>query len=146
MVVVIVVDMIINIVCNMNGIDLNSTAQGTMSAICAMFIYNGLIKNENNKDDGNKKQKERFGMVTEKLSAKIADFFSMEFYVLQGRTCNAAFQYHNGRSENFDATLEALRNLNQQFLHFSFTENRVNRYVCREEEHIEIEQDTQTQS
>lgn len=52
---VIVVNMLINIVCNMNGIGLNSTAQSTMSAICAMFIYNGLIKNEKNKDDRNEK-------------------------------------------------------------------------------------------
>lgn len=55
MVGVIVVNMVINIVCNMNGINLNSTAQSTMSAICAVFIYNGLIKNEKNKDDGNDK-------------------------------------------------------------------------------------------
>lgn len=55
MVGVIVVNMIINIVCNINGIDLNSTAQSTMSAICAVLIYNGLIKNEKNKEDGNEK-------------------------------------------------------------------------------------------
>ena len=55
MVGVIVVNMIINIVCNMNGIDLNSTVVGTMSAVCAMLIYNGLIKNEQNKDGGNEK-------------------------------------------------------------------------------------------
>lgn len=55
MVGVIVVNMIINIVCNMNGIDLNSTAQSTTSAICAVLIYNGLIKDEKNKGDGNEK-------------------------------------------------------------------------------------------
>ena len=55
MVGVIIVNMIINIVCNINGIDLNSTAQSAMSAICAVLIYNGLIKNEKNKDDGNEK-------------------------------------------------------------------------------------------
>lgn len=55
MVGVIIVNMIINIVCNMNGIDLNSTVAGTMSAVCALLIYNGLIKNEQNKDDGNVK-------------------------------------------------------------------------------------------
>lgn len=51
MVGVIIVNMIINIVCNVNGIDLNSTIQGTMSAVCAMFIYNGWIKNEKNEKD-----------------------------------------------------------------------------------------------
>lgn len=51
MVGVIIVNMIINIVCNMNGIDLNSAIQGTMSAVCAMFIYNGWIKNEKNEKE-----------------------------------------------------------------------------------------------
>lgn len=55
MVGVIVVNMIINIVCNMNGIDLNSTAQSTTSSLCAVLIYDRLIKNEKNKDDRNEK-------------------------------------------------------------------------------------------
>lgn len=46
MVGVIIVNMIINIICNMNGVDLNSTVQSTMSAVCAMLIYQGLIRNE----------------------------------------------------------------------------------------------------
>ena len=31
------------------------TATGTISAVCAMLFYHGLIKNEKNKDDGNEK-------------------------------------------------------------------------------------------
>lgn len=46
MVGVIIVNMIINIICNMNGVELNSTIMGTTSAVCAMFIYDGWIKNE----------------------------------------------------------------------------------------------------
>ena len=45
---VIIVNMIINIICNMNGIDLNQTLMGTTSAVCAMFIYDRLIKNDKN--------------------------------------------------------------------------------------------------
>ncbi len=49
MVGVIVVNMIINIVCNINGVDLNSSIMGTMSAVCALLIYDGLVKNEEKK-------------------------------------------------------------------------------------------------
>lgn len=49
MVGVIVVNMIINIVCNINGVDLNSSIMGTMSAVCALLIYDGCIKNEEKK-------------------------------------------------------------------------------------------------
>ncbi len=48
---IIVVNMIINIISNMNGIDLNSTASSTASAIAGMWIYNGLIMNEKDKED-----------------------------------------------------------------------------------------------
>lgn len=49
--VVIIVNMIINIICNMRGIDLNSTATGAVSAVSAMLLYQGLIRNENKKDN-----------------------------------------------------------------------------------------------
>lgn len=50
MVGVIVVNIIINIVCNINGVDLNSSIMGTMSAVCALLIYDGCIKNEEKKE------------------------------------------------------------------------------------------------
>lgn len=43
---IIIVNMIISIICNKNGVDLNSTGMSTMSALCALFIYEGLIKKE----------------------------------------------------------------------------------------------------
>ena len=43
-----IVNIIINIVCNRCGVDLNSTVQSTMSVIGALLIYRGLIKKENN--------------------------------------------------------------------------------------------------
>ena len=51
MAVVIIVNMIINIIGNMNGVDLNSTATATVSAVCAMFIYDGWIRNEKNEEN-----------------------------------------------------------------------------------------------
>lgn len=48
---VIIVNMIINIIGNMNGVDLNSTAAATVSAVSAMFIYDGWIRNEKNKEN-----------------------------------------------------------------------------------------------
>lgn len=50
-IVVIIISMIVNIVCNMHGIDLNPTVQSTVSAVCAMLIYRRLIINEKKKDD-----------------------------------------------------------------------------------------------
>lgn len=50
MAVVIIVNMIINIVCNMNGVDLNSTVMSTTSAVGAVLVYNAWIKGENDKD------------------------------------------------------------------------------------------------
>lgn len=48
---VMIVNMIVHVICNMNGVDLDSTVTGTVSAVSAMLIYNGWIKNEKNKDD-----------------------------------------------------------------------------------------------
>nr|WP_305139798.1 hypothetical protein [uncultured Acetatifactor sp.] len=53
--VVLVALMAINMFCNMYDIHLDQTATGTTSAVCAMLIYRGLIRNEKSKDDGNKK-------------------------------------------------------------------------------------------
>ncbi len=43
---IIIVNMIINIICNINGIDLNTTGISTVSSICAIFIYDRWIRNE----------------------------------------------------------------------------------------------------
>lgn len=53
--VVLVALMGINMFCNMNDIHLNQTVTGTVAAICAMLFYQGLIRNEKNKEDGNEK-------------------------------------------------------------------------------------------
>ncbi len=45
---VMIANLIISIVCNMNGIELNSTVTGTVSAVSAILIYHGLTKNEKN--------------------------------------------------------------------------------------------------
>lgn len=45
---VMIANLIISIVCNMNGIELNSTVTGTVSAVSAILIYRGLTKNEKN--------------------------------------------------------------------------------------------------
>lgn len=44
--VVLIVLLVINIICNMNGIELDSVMTGTVSAVGAMLIYCGLTKNE----------------------------------------------------------------------------------------------------
>lgn len=41
---ILIVNLIINVVCHMNGIDINSTMQSTVSAVCALLIYHGWIK------------------------------------------------------------------------------------------------------
>ena len=46
MVGIIIVNMIINIVCNINGINLNTTGMSTVLSICAIFIYDRWIRNE----------------------------------------------------------------------------------------------------
>ena len=53
--VVLVALIVINMFCNMHDIHLDQTATGATSAVCAMLFYHGLIRNEKNKDDGNKK-------------------------------------------------------------------------------------------
>lgn len=45
-VVLTIILMAIHVFCNMHGIDLNPIMTGPTSAVCAMFIYNGLTKNE----------------------------------------------------------------------------------------------------
>ena len=44
--VVLIVLMAIHVFCNMKEIQLDIVVTGTMSAVCAMLIYHGLIKNE----------------------------------------------------------------------------------------------------
>ena len=44
--IIMIVLMVIHIFCNMHGIDLDPLMTGPASAVCAMFIYNGLIKKE----------------------------------------------------------------------------------------------------
>lgn len=44
--VVLIVSMIIHIFCNMHDIHLNQTVTSTVSAVCAMLLYHGLIRNE----------------------------------------------------------------------------------------------------
>lgn len=45
---VLIANLIVGIVCNMNGIDLNPTVAGTVSAVSAMLIYHVLTKNGKN--------------------------------------------------------------------------------------------------
>lgn len=45
---VLVVLIVINVICNTNGVELNSTVTGTTAAICAMFIYEKLTKKKSN--------------------------------------------------------------------------------------------------
>lgn len=46
-----IVLVVINVICNMNGHELDSVPSGTMAAVCAILIDRGLTKNEKNKDD-----------------------------------------------------------------------------------------------
>ncbi len=46
-----IANMIINIICNMNGIELNSIMMTFVSTFCALLLYHGLIRKEKNKDD-----------------------------------------------------------------------------------------------
>ena len=52
---VLVAVMVINMFCNMYDIHLDQTATGTISTVCAMLFYHGLIRNEKSKDGGNEK-------------------------------------------------------------------------------------------
>jgi FtsH-binding integral membrane protein len=38
-VIVLVLLIVVNVICNINGINLDTTVTGTTSAICAMYIY-----------------------------------------------------------------------------------------------------------
>ena len=49
-----IVLVVINVICNMNGHELDSVPSGTMAAVCAMLLYRGLARNEKNKGDGDK--------------------------------------------------------------------------------------------
>ncbi len=46
LVITMIISITINIVCNMNGIELNSIALNTVSTTCVLLIYFILIKNE----------------------------------------------------------------------------------------------------
>ncbi len=48
---VIIMNMIIHIVCNMNGIELDSVVTGSTSAVLSMFIYQAWIRSEKTKED-----------------------------------------------------------------------------------------------
>ena len=50
-VVVMVVLIVINVICNMNGHELDTVATGVVASVGAMLIYHGLTKNEKNKDN-----------------------------------------------------------------------------------------------
>ena len=50
-VVVMVILIVINVICNMNGHELDSVSTGVVSSVGAMLIYDGLTKNKKNKDN-----------------------------------------------------------------------------------------------
>jgi hypothetical protein len=41
-----VINIVVNVICNINGIDLDSTANTVGIALCAVFIYEKWTKNE----------------------------------------------------------------------------------------------------
>ena len=43
---VLIVSMAVHVFCNMKGIELNTVVTSTVSAVGAMLIYYGLVKNE----------------------------------------------------------------------------------------------------
>lgn len=43
---ILIVLIVINVICNINGIDLDSISNGPVIAACTMLIYKGLTKNE----------------------------------------------------------------------------------------------------
>ena len=49
-VVTLIVLIVINVICNMNGHELDSVSTGAVASVCAMLLYGGLTKNEKNKD------------------------------------------------------------------------------------------------
>ena len=50
-VVVMVILIVINVICNMNGHELDSVSTGVVASVGAMLIYDGLTKNKKNKDN-----------------------------------------------------------------------------------------------
>lgn len=44
--IVLVISLVVHVVCNVNGISLYTPTTGTLSAVCAVFIYNWLLKKE----------------------------------------------------------------------------------------------------
>ncbi len=48
--IVIIVLMVISVLCNMRGININSAPTGVVSALCAMWIYRAWIRNEKEKE------------------------------------------------------------------------------------------------
>ena len=50
-VVVMVILIVINMICNMNGHELDSVSTGVVASVGAMLIYDGLTKNKKNKDN-----------------------------------------------------------------------------------------------
>lgn len=45
-VVILIILMVMNVFCNMHDIHLDPSATGAVSAVCAMLLYHGLIRNE----------------------------------------------------------------------------------------------------
>lgn len=50
-VVIMIVLIVVNIICNMNGHELNSVSTSVVASIGGMFIYDRLIRNEKEKDN-----------------------------------------------------------------------------------------------
>lgn len=50
MAVVLIINMIINIICDRNGFEINSIAQTVSSSLIAIALYHSLTKNEADKD------------------------------------------------------------------------------------------------
>lgn len=49
--IVLIVNLILNMICNKQGINLDSTVTGTVSAVSAMLIYHGLMRKEKTKNN-----------------------------------------------------------------------------------------------
>lgn len=49
--VVLIVLIVINVICNMNGHELDSVSTGTVASVCAMLLYRGSTRNDGKKDD-----------------------------------------------------------------------------------------------
>ena len=49
-VVIMIVLIVINMICNMNGHELDSVSTGVAASVGAMLIYDGLTKNKDNQE------------------------------------------------------------------------------------------------